>query len=73
MLSNNFFNNFSKNISPLKLFLEISKILTINYFELKNPSLLKINKNFLKNFKDFDRIIKIKFKKSLEGKFSFNN
>ena len=56
--------NFSKNISPLKLFLEISKILTINYYELKNPSLLKINNNFLKNFKDFERIIKIKFKKN---------
>ena len=64
-------SNFSKNISPLKLFLEISKILSVNFCELKNPSFLTINKNFLKNFKDFDRIIKIKFKKkTLEGKFS---
>ena len=32
--------NFKK-ISPLKLFLEISKTITNNYFELKNSSLLK--------------------------------
>ena len=63
--------NFSKNISPLKLFLEISKILTINFYELKNSSLLTINNNFLKKFKDFEKKIKIKFKKkTLEGKFS---
>ena len=63
--------NSSKKISPLKLFLEISKILTNNYFELKNSSLLKVDDNFLKNFKDYKRIIKIKFKeKVLEGKFN---
>ena len=63
--------NFSKNISPLKLFLEISKTITHNYFELKYPSMLKIDGNFLMNFKDFKRIIKIKFKeKVLEGKFN---
>ncbi len=62
---------FSKKLSPLKLFLEISKTLTKNYYELKNSSLLKIDNNFLKNFKDFKRIIKIKFKeKILEGKFN---
>jgi len=63
--------NFSKSISPLVLFLEISKTLTTNYYELKKPSLLKIDNNFLKNFKDFKRIIKIKFKeKILEGTFN---
>ena len=63
--------NFSKNVSPLKLFLEISKILTVNFDELKNSSLLEVDKNFLKNFKDFEKIIKIKFKKkTLEGRFS---
>ena len=64
-------SNLSKKISPLKLFLEISKIITNNYFELKYPSMLKIDSNFLMNFKDFKRIIKIKFKeKVLEGKFN---
>ena len=63
--------NFSKNVSPLKLFLEISKILTVNFYELKNSSLLVVDENFLKNFKDFEKIIKIKFKKkTLEGRFS---
>ena len=63
--------NFSKNVSPLKLFLEISKILTVNFYELKNSSLLVVDENFLKNFKDFEKIIKIKFKKkTLKGKFS---
>ena len=63
--------NFSKNISPIKLFLEISKILSTNFYEIKNSSLLTINYNFLKKFKDFEKIIKIKFKKkTLEGKFS---
>ena len=62
--------NFSKNVSPLKLFLEISKILTVNFYELKNSSLLVVDENFLKNFKDFEKIIKIKFKKkTLEGRF----
>ena len=62
---------FSKKLGPLKLFLEISKTLTKNYYELKNSSLLKIDNNFLKNFKDFKRIIKIKFReKILEGKFN---
>ena len=41
-------SNFSKKISPLKLFLEISKTITNNYFELKYSSLLKIDGNFLK-------------------------
>ncbi len=64
-------SSLSKNISPLKLFLEISKTITNNYFELKYPSILKIDNNFLMNFKDFNRIIKIKFKeKVLEGKFN---
>ena len=63
--------NFSKKISPLNLFLEISKTIANSYFELKNSSLLKIDDNFLKNFKDFKRIIKIKFKeKVLEGEFN---
>ena len=63
--------NLSKKISSLKLFLEISKSITNNYFELKNSSLLRIDNDFLKNFKDFKRIIKIKFKeKVLEGKFN---
>ena len=63
--------NFSKNVSPLKLFLEISKILTVNFYELKNSSLLVVDENFLKNFKDFEKIIKIKFKKkTLEGRFT---
>ena len=39
-----------------------SKTITNNYFELKYPSMLKIDSNFLMNFKDFKRIIKIKFK-----------
>ena len=63
--------NFSKNVSPLRLFLEIAKILTVNFDELKNSSLLEVDKNFLKNFKDFEKIIKIKLKKkTLKGKFS---
>tara|TARA_B100000035_G_scaffold305996_1_gene307509 strand:+ start:1528 stop:2250 length:723 start_codon:yes stop_codon:yes gene_type:complete len=63
--------NFSKNVSPLKLFLEISKILTTNFYELKNSSLFIVDENFLKNFKDFKKKIKIKFKtKTLEGRFS---
>ncbi|MAI29528.1 MAG: biotin--[acetyl-CoA-carboxylase] ligase [Rickettsiales bacterium] len=63
--------NLSKTITPLKLFLEISKILSSNYYELKNSSMLKIDNDFLKNFKDFKRVVKIKFKeKILEGKFS---
>ena len=63
--------NLSKKISSLKLFLEISKTITNSYFELKNSSLLRIDNDFLKNFKDFKRIIKIKLKeKVLEGKFN---
>ncbi len=63
--------NFSKTISPLKLFLEISKILTKSYYELKNPLSLKIDNDFLNNFKDFKRIVKIKLKEEVvEGEFS---
>ena len=64
--------NLSKKISSLKLFLEISKTITNSYFELKNSSLLRIDNDFLKNFKDFKRIIKIQFKENvLEGKFNY--
>ena len=63
--------NFSKTISPLKLFLEISKILTKSYDELQNLSSLKIDNDFLNNFKDFKRIVKIKLKEEVvEGEFS---
>jgi len=63
--------NFSKNVSPLRLFLEISKTLTVNFYELKNSSLFVVDASFLKNFKDFEKIIKIKFKKkTLEGRFT---
>tara|TARA_Y100000589_G_C26886211_1_gene520131 strand:- start:23 stop:706 length:684 start_codon:yes stop_codon:yes gene_type:complete len=63
--------NFSKTISPLKLFLEISKMLTKNYNDLKKSSSIEIDNNFLNNFKDFKKIVKVKLKeKVIEGKFN---
>ncbi len=63
--------NFEKTQGPLKLFLEISRILTNNLYQLKKSSLLKIDNNFLKNFKDFKKIVKINFnEQKIEGQFS---
>ncbi len=63
-------SQFSNINDPINLFLDLSKNFTASLNDFKNAELIKLDQNFMKNFKDIGKEIKVKVcNEIIKGKF----